>query len=58
MVNMRCAELPITLDFSTWYASGSLIIMLVFVAIAAYGCHTALAGRSIFKDDLDEVVSN
>ena len=32
--------------------------MIMLVAIAAYGCHTALAGRSIFKDDLDEVVSD
>ena len=58
LVSMRCAELPITVDFSTWYTSGSLIIMLMLAALAAYGCHTALAGRSIFKDDLDEVVSN
>ena len=51
---MRSEELPITADFSTWYSSGSVIIILLFVGIAAYGCHTALAGRSIFKDDLDE----
>ena len=54
LVSMRCSELPITVDFSTWYASGSLIIMIVLVAIAAYGCHTALAGRSIFRDELEE----
>ena len=57
MVTLRCAELPITADFSTWYASGSLIVLVMLVAIAAYGCHTALAGRSIFKDDLDGVAS-
>ncbi|MCH7527563.1 MAG: hypothetical protein IID39_09010 [Planctomycetes bacterium] len=57
MVTLRCAELPITADFSTWYASGSLIIIIMMVAIAAYGCHTALAGRSLFKDDLDGAAS-
>ena len=51
---LRLMDLPISLDFSTWYATGSIVTMLTFVAVAAYGTHTALAGRSLFKDELTE----
>jgi serine/threonine-protein kinase len=45
---------PITLDLAAWYAPGSLVTMLFLVVLAGYGCHTALAGRSLFRDDLLE----
>lgn len=43
---------PITLDFSAWYAGGGLFSMLLILAVAAYGFHTSLAGRPLFKDEL------
>ena len=54
LFHMRLQQLPITLDFSSWYASGSMIIILFLSAIVVYGFHTALAGRSLFKDELLE----
>jgi len=45
---------PLTLDLSTWYVGATLTAMLTAVAVAAYGCHTALAGRPLFKDELLE----
>ena len=45
---------PITLDFSTWYVGVTLTAILTAVAVAAYGFHTALAGRPLFKDALLE----
>jgi len=39
---------PITLDFSAWYAGRSLFALLFFATLAAYGFHTALAGRPAF----------
>ena len=47
-------DLPITLDFSAWYSGQSLAVILVLLAIATYGCHTAMAGRSLFKDEMME----
>ncbi len=43
---------PIPLDFSTWYVGASLLSLAVAVAVAGYGFHTALAGRSLFRDEL------
>ncbi|MFQ5472788.1 MAG: hypothetical protein ACE5FA_07890, partial [Dehalococcoidia bacterium] len=44
--------IPITLDFSAWYATGSLVTMLLLLAVAVYGFHTALAGRPLLKEDM------
>ena len=54
LVTSRLGNLPITLDFSSWYAGGSLATMLTLVAVAAYGFHTALAGRPLLRDELLE----
>ncbi len=43
---------PITLDFSTWYAAGSILPMLAVMAVVGYGFHTALAGRPLLRDEL------
>jgi predicted Ser/Thr protein kinase len=43
---------PVTLDFSNWFALSSWAVVLTLVAIAAWGFHTSLAGRSLFKEDL------
>ncbi len=47
-------NIPITLDFSNWYAARSLGVVLGFVAIAAWGFHTSLTGQRLWKDDLFE----
>ena len=47
-------NVPITLDFSNWYAARSLSVLLGFVVIAAWGFHTSLAGQRLWKDDLFE----
>lgn len=57
-VGVLCADLtlnmPITLDFSNWYAARSLCVVLVFVAIAAWGFYTSLAGQRLWKEDIFE----
>jgi len=45
---------PFTLDLSTWYAGTSLFALALGIAVGVYGFHTALAGRSLFKDELLE----
>ena len=47
-------NVPMTLDFSTWYAGRSLSVVLGFVLVAAWGFYTSLAGQSLWKDDLFE----
>lgn len=54
LFNARFTHLHTTLDFSSWYASGSLVVLLFMSSIAIYGFHTSLAGRSLFKDELLE----
>jgi serine/threonine protein kinase len=47
-------NLPITLDFSNWYAARFLGVVLGFVLIAAWGFYTSLAGQRLWKEDLFE----
>jgi serine/threonine protein kinase len=47
-------NVPITLDFSNWYAFRSLCVLLSFVAIAAWGFYTSLAGQRLWKNDIFE----
>ena len=44
----------LTFDFSVWYAGSSALALVVAVALTGYGFHTALAGRSLLKDELLE----
>jgi hypothetical protein len=41
-------------DFSTWYASTTVFVLVVVLALTAYAFHTALAGRPLFKAGLLE----
>jgi len=41
---------PMTADFSSWYAGISLFAVLSVAALAAYAFQTALAGRLLFGD--------
>jgi Protein kinase domain len=47
-------NVPITLDFSNWYAGRSLCVVLGFVLVAAWGFYTSLAGQRLWKDDIFE----
>ena len=48
------ANVPFTLDFSNWYAAPSLIIVLFYVALGAWGFYLSLAGKPLWKDELFE----
>jgi serine/threonine protein kinase len=39
----------LTADFSTWYASTTVFLLVVILALTAYAFHTAMAGRPLFK---------
>ena len=45
-------NLPITFDFSNWYAPAAWAVLLSYVAIAAWGFHTSLGGQRLWKEDL------
>jgi hypothetical protein len=45
-------NVPITLDFSNWYAVSGWAVMLSFVAVAGWGFHTSLGGQKLVKEDL------
>jgi serine/threonine-protein kinase len=45
-------NIPITGDLSNWYAARALCVILGFVALAAWGFYTSLAGQRLWKDEL------
>lgn len=47
-------NVPYALDFSNWYAAHSLLIVLFFVALGAWGFYLSLAGKPLWKDELFE----
>ncbi len=47
-------NVPFTLDFSNWYAAHCLFIVLLFVALGAWGFYLSLAGKPLWKDELLE----
>jgi hypothetical protein len=47
-------NVPITLDFSNWYAARVVCVVLVFLVVAAWGFYTSLAGQRLWKEDLFE----
>ena len=40
---------PLTTDFSAWYAYQGLIGALVVFGLACYGFYTSLGGRPVFR---------
>jgi hypothetical protein len=36
-------------DFSTWYASTTVFLLIAILALTAYAFHAAVAGRPLFK---------
>jgi hypothetical protein len=47
-VSVLLTILPIAIDSSAPYSSSSRMIVATVIAMAAYGWHTALAGRPLF----------
>jgi hypothetical protein len=43
-------NLPLTLDFSRWYAGNTLLVVLGLAALAAWACHVSLGGRRLFAE--------
>lgn len=52
-VSLVVQALPLTFDISAWYFGRSALVLTLIAALGAYGCHCALAGRSLFKPILD-----
>jgi uncharacterized integral membrane protein len=52
---MFCAfEVPLTLDFSAWYATHGLPAIFVFLGLAVYGFLTSLGGKPLLGRSLLE----
>jgi uncharacterized membrane protein YhdT len=47
-------NVPYTLDFSNWYAAHCMFLVLLFVALGAWGFYLSLAGKPLWKDELLE----
>jgi len=45
-------NVPISMDFSNWYAAKALAVLVFFVAITAWGFYTSLAGQRLWKGEL------
>jgi serine/threonine-protein kinase len=45
-------NVPLTLDFSSWYASTTLLPLLSVAALAVWGFYNALAGQKLWKTEL------
>jgi hypothetical protein len=43
---------PMTLDFSSWYAGSTALVLVVLAAMAVYGFRVSLGGRPIFREAL------
>jgi hypothetical protein len=51
-VNVLLTLSPITSDVGAWYFGTTVFVLLFVLGIAGYGLQTALAGRSIVRDEL------
>ena len=49
-----CAEVPLTLEVSTWYASRGWPVLLAIAGLAAYGFQASLGGKPMFGGPLLE----
>jgi hypothetical protein len=45
---------PMTTNFSVWYASSSMVALLLVLGLAIWSFRTALAGQPLFKQELFE----
>ena len=51
-VSLLLFSLPLTSDFSAWYAGTSLVVLLAVLALAGYAFHTSLGGQKLFEGRL------
>jgi serine/threonine protein kinase len=49
LVSSLFSRVPITTDFSAWYAGSTLFTLLAVLALALYGFHTSLGGQKVFR---------
>ena len=54
MVAQTFQSIPYTLDFSIWYASHMLGMILSFIALAVWAFYTSLGGQRLWNDQLLE----
>jgi hypothetical protein len=47
-------NVPVTLDFSRWYASSAMCIPIIVLVVGAWGFYTALGGQKLFKGEVLE----
>jgi serine/threonine-protein kinase len=52
VVSTYLLDVPITLDFSSWYAGLGMFPVVACGLIAWYGFRTALAGRRLWRDEM------
>jgi len=45
---------PLTTHLPAWYAKSAVLAMLSVLALAVYAFHTTLAGRPLWRDELQE----
>jgi hypothetical protein len=48
------ANVPVTLDFSRWYAPAAISFPVVLLALGIWGFHTALGGQKIFNGEISD----
>jgi serine/threonine-protein kinase len=53
-VNFLFPLVPITTDFSAWYAGSTLFTLLAVLVLAGYAFHTSLGGQKVFQGKLLE----
>jgi serine/threonine-protein kinase len=45
-------SVPISMDLSSWYIGGTLVVFFLIAAMAVWGCYTALGGQKVMKENL------
>jgi serine/threonine-protein kinase len=51
-VHLLLRSFPLTTHLSAWYAKSAVLAMLSVLALAVYAFHTTLAGRPLWRDEL------
>jgi hypothetical protein len=46
-------NVPVTFDFSRWYASSAMTVPLGVLVLGIWGFYTALGGQKLFKEQPD-----
>jgi len=54
VVQNTVRQLPMTLDFSAWYAHGTITALVIVLGLAAGSFYVALGGRAVLREDFLE----